>query len=707
MSDWTPTTCMRCAVGCGHLQQGYTNNYGLDTVRGDASHPVNRGLACQRGVSETADPDGDWLTRPLVREDGTLVPTSWETAIGTVVSHVEDALARTADGVAVLGSGQQTNEAAYALGKLARGGFGTRYYDANTTLCMASAVTAYYQAFGSDAPPPTYEDIPDAETHVIWGANPAVAHPVMYRWIADSASDDDSELIVVDPVESETVDDADLHAQVDPGTDLAFARAVLAQVVADGGVDREFVAEATTGFEATVDSLPSVDEAAETAGVSVDTVERVADALTDPTLVYWGMGVNQSVQGTATSRALIDLCLATGNLRPGSGPFSLTGQANSMGTRVCSSKGTWPGQRAFTDPEERRTIADAWGVPRERLPDDPGPGPVGIVDAVVDGPPEVCWTVATNPVAGMPDVDRVREALDETFLVAQDAFRTETVELADVVLPAATWGESEGTVTNMERRISRVRAATETSPKIKQDLDIIVAIGAAIDDGLFPRASVSPESVFEELRELTAGTPADLSGISYDRLEAERAVRWPAPSPEAEGGYRYVGDDGWSFPTPSGRARFSTGAHDGLAEPTDDEFPLTLTTGRQADAYNTGVRSRGDGSGGSDATPMARIHPETTLEYIEAFDRGETVVASRRGSVTVAVNPDDGVPKGMVWLPIHHPAVNALTLPVVDPESDEPNLKQCAVDVRAPRPTNPLVHEGQPAADGEPASTDD
>ena len=709
MSEWTPTTCMRCAVGCGHLQQGYTNHYGLDTVRGDATHPVNRGLACQRGIDETADLDGEWLTRPLVREDGTLVPTSWETAIGTVVSRFEDALAESSDGVAVLGSGQQTNEAAYALGKLARGGLGTRYYDANTTLCMASAVTAYYQSFGSDAPPPTYEDIPEARTHVVWGANPAVAHPVMYRWIADSAGDDDGELIVVDPVESETVDDADLHVQVEPGTDLAFARAVLARVVDEGLVDREFVAEATTGFEATVESLPSVEEAAETAGVAVETVGRVADALTEPTLLYWGMGVNQSVQGTATSRALVDLCLATGNLRPGSGPFSLTGQANSMGTRICSSKGTWPGQREFTDPAERRTVADAWGASRSRLPDDPGPGPVGIVDAVADGPPEACWTVATNPVAGMPDGDRVREALDDTFLVAQDAFRTETVELADVVLPAATWGESEGTVTNMERRVSRVRAATETSPKIKGDLDIIVAIGAGIAPELFPRSEASPESVFDELRGLTAGTPADLSGISYDRLDAELAVRWPAPSPDAEGGYRYADEDGWEFPTPSGRARFSTGSHGGLAEPTDDEYPLTLTTGRRADAYNTGVRSRGDGG---DAPPTARIHPETTLERIEAFDRGKTVLASRRGSTTVAVNPDDGVPKGTVWLPIHHPAVNALTLPAVDPESDEPNFKQCAVDVRAPAPSNPLVHEGHgtadgsAAADGDPISTD-
>jgi len=231
---------MRCAVGCGFLQRSDTDRFGAGAVRGDTDHPVSRGLACRRGIDQTADPGGERLTRPRIREDGELVPTSWETAIRTAVSRMEDALAETRDGVAVLGSGQQTNEAAYALGKLARGGLGTRYYDANTTLCMASAVTAYYQSFGSDAPPPTYEDIPGAETHVVWGANPAVAHPVMYRWIADSATDDDSELIVVDPVASETVDDADRHVGLDPGTDLAFARAVLAQIVDDGAVDREF-----------------------------------------------------------------------------------------------------------------------------------------------------------------------------------------------------------------------------------------------------------------------------------------------------------------------------------------------------------------------------------------------------------------------------------------------------------------------------------
>jgi len=697
MSEWQPTTCMRCAVGCGHLQRGVDSGYGIEAVRGDAGHPTNEGLACERGIRESADPDGEWLTEPLVRRGGSLEPTTWGTALGVVASEFIDALGN-GTGIAVLGSGQQTNEAAYALGKVARGALGTPYYDANTTLCMASAVTAYYGAFGSDAPPPTYEDIPEAETHVVWGANPAAAHPVMYRWIVDSARGADSRLVVVDPVESETVDDADCHAQLEPGTDLALARAVMARIVDSGGVDRPFVEEWTEGYERMVASLPDAERAAATAGVPLETVDELAAAFADPTLVYWGMGVNQSTQGTDTARALVDLCLATGNLGPGTGPFSLTGQANSMGTRVCSSKGTWPGHRTFAGPGHRKTVAETWGVPVGRLPESPGPGPVGIVDRIARGDVEACWTVATNPVAALPDAGHARRALEDAFLVAQDAFRSETVEYADVVLPAATWGESTGTVTNMERRVSKVAAATDVLETVRQDLDIIAAVGNRIEPGLFDTPPLDPEDVFDELRGLTAGTPADLSGITYDRLDAQRAVRWPAPDGTSEGGYRYVEDGGWSFPTGSGLARFSAATHRGVPEPTDADYPLVLTTGRRPDAYNTGVRTRGD----TGAVPGARVHPETVGEHIEALDRGKTVVESRRAGVTVELAPDDGVPPGVVWMDIHHPAANELTLPAVDPQSDEPNYKQCAVRLTAPERTPAVTHDGVARPDSAP-----
>ncbi len=702
---------MRCAVGCGHVQRAPDRGYGLETVRGDAAHPVNQGLACQRGVSETADPNGEWLTRPLVREDGELVATTIESALERAAEGLDAALETGGDGVAVLGSGQQTNEAAYALGKLARGGFGTKYYDANTTLCMASAVTAYYDAFGSDAPPPTYDDVPEAQTHLIWGANPAAAHPVMFRWIRQSADADDSELIVVDPVHSETAEAADHHVPLEPGGDLALARAVLARVVETDRVDEAFVASATTGFEELRAELPDAAEAAAMAGVSMADVDRLAAALDDPTLLYWGMGINQSVNGTAAAGALIDCCLATGNLRPGSGPFSLTGQANSMGARVCSSKGTWPGHRPFAAPEHRREVAETWDVPVSRLPDDPGPGPVGIVDAIGDDV-EAVYAVATNPVAGMPDATRVREKLEDAFLVVQDAFRSETVELADVVLPAATWGESEGTTTNMERTVSRVRAATETPAGVRTDLELIGDLADRLVPDLFA-ASPEPEAIFDELAALTAGTPADLSGISYDRLEEEYAVRWPAPEPDVSTGYRYYergndtdgdGDDepdaeseSWSFSTDSGRARFSTGEARPLPEPTDESYPLTLTTARRPDAYNTGVRTR------EDEPPTARVSPATAAALADELegpvdaDGAETEaesededarygrVVSRRASVTVRVETDQAIPDGVVWLPIHHPDVNDLTLPDVDPRSNEPNFKQCAVRLESPR----------------------
>jgi assimilatory nitrate reductase catalytic subunit len=656
------------------MQRGADIGYGVDMVRGDAAHPVNQGLACSRGIQESRDPDGQWLTRPLVRDDGELRTTTWDVALAKATQGLRKAHESDPDSVAVLGSGQQTNEAAYALGKVARGGFGTPNYDANTTLCMASAVTAYYQAFGSDAPPCTYDDIEDADSHVVWGANPAVAHPVMFRWISEAA--EDTELITVDPVRSETAENSDHHVAPDPGKDLAFARAILARLVETDRIDHEFIEDATDGFEATVEALPSAKTAAAEAGVEMDEVELLAEAMDKRALLYWGMGINQHVQGTETARALVDLTLATGNLRPGGGPFSLTGQANSMGTRICSSKGSWPGQRAFEDPDHRRLVAETWDVPVDRLPDDTGPGPVGMLE---EGPDAV-WAVATNPVAGMPDADSAREQLEDAFVVAQDAFHTETTELADVVLPAATWGESEGTTTNMERTISRVRAATEVPSGVRRDIDIIATIGSRLFPGLFESTSPDPADVFDEFAGLTEGTVADCSGITYERLDEGHAVRWPAEDADSAGGYRYYDDESWEFPTASGNAQFSTGRQSALPEPADDEYPLTLTTAREADGYNTGVRSRGGVAGDL----VARIHPETVEAHAERIVDGQLTVASRRGSATVRIDEDEGVPEGMVWLPIHHPATNRLTLSDRDPESNEPHFKQCAVRLATP-----------------------
>ena len=684
-TDERPTTCMRCAVGCGYLQCPSQADSELVAITENPAHPATGGEACERGMNETARPGGDRLTRPLIRRGDSLQPTDWDTALGVVTTRLIDAIRTDPDTVAVLGSGQQTNEAAYALGKMARGVIGTQQYDANTTLCMASAVSAYYQAFGSDAPPPTYDDVPEAQTHVIWGANPAVAHPVLFRWIQSSVAAAGGSLIVVDPVETRTAGYADVHVRPEPGTDLALARAVLCAIRSSDDVDEQFIDEHTDGYEDMCASLPDLSTAASTAGVSVETVHEIAAAFRAKTLIYWGMGINQSVQGTRTVRALIDLCLATGNMGPGSGPFSLTGQANSMGNRVCACKNTWPGHRPFDDAASRRMIADTWGVPLSRLPSSSGPGFVRIVDELARDNIDVCWTVATNPAAGMPDASHVRRALQDTFVIVQDAFHSDTVACADVVLPAATWGESQGTTTNMERRVSRVTAAADPPGEARQDIDIIAAIGNQIESGIYSTPPVDPASVFDEIRTVTAGTSADLSGMSYERLDDELAVRWPAPTREAEGGYRYYDDGKWTFHTDSGRAQFSTVTHSCVPEPADDAYPLTLTTGRAGGVYNTGVRSRNRTS-----RPRARVHPDTIVRSLTALDRGQTKITSRRGSITVDVSPSDSVPPGMVWLPIHDAEINELTLAAVDPDSAEPNLKQCAVKLSPPADDQPL-----------------
>ena len=692
---------MRCAVGCGHITHGADLGYGLDTVRGDAAHPVSRGLACGRGIRETSDPKGEWLTRPLVRKDGELVRATWEDALERAIDAIESAMAADPDSVAIMGSGQQTVEAAYALGKVARGIVGTRNYDANTTLCMASAVNAYYDGFGSDAPPPTYDDIPDAETHLVWGANPAVAHPVMFRWITDSADDDDAELIVVDPVRSETAEHADRHVSTAPGGDLALAQAILGHCIETDRLDTDFIETHTEGFDRVVDALPPVERAANDAGVSIEQVELLADAFEHKTLIYWGMGVNQSVRGTATAGALIDLCLATGNMGPGTGPFSLTGQANSMGTRVCSSKGSWPGHREYTDPDHRQTTANAWNVPVSRLPDDTGPGPV----EMIDNGPDVLWTVATNPVVGMPDTKPVRQRLEDAFIIVQDSFKTETLEYADIVLPAATWGESEGTTMNMERTVSRVRRATEIPPGVHTDLAIISRIGNRLDPNAFKTSTPEPAEIFDEFAALTAGTKADCSGIDHERLDDEHAVRWPAATNDDHGGYRYFDPDAetleeaWSFETPSGRARFSTAPDPELPEPPSTDYPLTLTTGREADGYNTGIRSRE--AVGDDLDPVvARINPETVAEFDHSTVNETVGIKTPRAKIVARVDADEAVPVGMVWLPIHHPATNRLTHPAVDPQSREPNFKQCAATL-VPPPLRSAGDRGeQEAADG-------
>ena len=671
---------MQCAVGCGYVQTDSEEDGEIVQVSGDSNHPTNAGCDCQHGISMTTNPGGERLTQPLIRRGSSLRPTNWDTALGIVTTRLIEAIRQSANNVAVLGSGQQTTEAAYALGKVARGAFGTRHYDANTTLCSASAASAYRQAFGSDGSPCTYDDIPEANTHLVWGANPAVEYPVLHSLIERSVTASGGELIVIDPIETETATVADLHVRPEPGADLALGRAVLAGVIASSNIDEQFVDDHTDGYTRMLESLPSLEESATTAGVSPDHVHEIAEALTAETIIYWGMGVTQSNQATQTARAVIDLCLATGNIGPKSGPLSLVGQANSLGHRVCASTDTWPGLRVFDDPFNRRLVADAWDVTLDRIPESSGPGFIGIIDLLARENLDVCWAVGTNPLVEVPGSGYVESALEETFLISQAAFRSETTECADVVLPTATWGESAGTVMNMDRRVSRVTASADPPGEVRQDIDVIAAIGNRISPGIFDSPPLDPAAVFDEIRGVTTATAADLSGISYNRLNSDRAVRWPARSGDEEGGYRYYDDGNWSFDTDSGRAQFSTSTHTRRPEPVDAEYPLTVTMGRTAGVYG-GPRNHSESD---EKLPTARINPWTIARQLEAIDRGRTVVKSRRSAVTVTISPSDRVPAGIIWLPTQSGVINDLTLRTVGMNAGEPNLMHCAAGLSPP-----------------------
>ncbi len=650
----------------GHLVQISRDSESLPT--GESDH--------QRRISNPPNPGAERLTQPLIRRGSSLSPTSWDTALGIVTARLVEALSKSADNVAVLGSGRQTTEAAYALGKVARGAFGTRHYDANTTLSSASTAAAYRQAFGCDGPPLTYDDIPRADTHVVWGANPALEYPGIHSAIQKSATECSGKLIVIDPIETESATNADLHIRPKLGTDLALARAVLADLVGSGSIDERFVDAHTDGYTEMLESLPSRGDSARRAGVSPDRVHELTEALTAETIIYGGLGITQSDQPTQTARAVIDLCLATKNVGPHSGPLFLAGYPNALGLRTCASIDTWPGERVFEDPLTRRTMADAWDVNLDQIPDSSGPGYIGIIDAIARENLDVCWAVRANPLAEVPGSCYVESALEETFLISQAAFRSETTDCADVVLPTASWRESVGTVMNMDRCVSRVTASADPPGKARQGIDLIAAIGNRISTGLFDSPPLDSAAVFDELRDLTTGTKADLSGISYNRLDSAQPVRWPARGINDEGNSRYHGDGNWVFDTDTSRAQFSTGTHSRRPEPVDEEYPLTATLGRTAADYG-GSR---EGHPDPDAElPTARMNPETVAQHLDMIDRGRTVISSRRSAVTVSISPTDSVPPGVIWLPTHRGTINDLTLRTVDLNAGEPNLMHCAV----------------------------
>ncbi|HWC12263.1 MAG TPA: nitrate reductase [Acidimicrobiales bacterium] len=689
---WTKTTCGYCSVGCGMLI-GVRDGRAV-SVMGDPDHPVNRGRLCPKGLSEhhTIHAEGR-LTAPLLRgPDGKQAPAGWDTAVGTMVSSFRRILRdHGPEAVAVLSTGQLVTEEFYALGKLVRLGLGLRHYDGNTTLCMASAVSGYKRSFGSDGPPGSYADLEEADCVVLVGANIADNHPLLAPRVLGNA---DATVIVVDPRVTKTAGLADLHLAIRPRTDITLFNGILKVILDEDLIDRRYLAEHTEGFEELAAHVQAYDlpRVAEECGVEAEAVRRAALAIgrARRALVAWTMGVNHSVQGTETVTLLNTLCLVTGNIgRPGAAPLSITGQCNAMGTREAGFTASLPGYRAYDDDAERAELAALWDLPVDRIPTARGRAYPDIIDGVADGTIKALWVIATNPPVSFPNRSRLEWALSKLdLLVVQDGFSTPTTARADVVLPAAIWGEKEGTYTNAERRVSRVGKAVEPPGEARSDFDIFLAVAEAmgVRDEIYPGWD-GPEDAFGEWARVSAGRLCDYSGMTWARIETAGGVQWPCPpETEALAGTARLYADG-RFPTPSGKAKIWCVAPEPIADAPDQHYPFLLNTGRTVEHWHTRTKT-----GRVDI--LEKLAPEAWVEVnpVDA-DRlgvrsGDAVrLLSRRGVVErLTVRVTAVVRPGEVFVPFHYDesCANRLTVSEFDPISREPNYKQCAVRVETP-----------------------
>ena len=598
------TTCCYCGVGCGVIAT--TDGSRITAVRGDPEHPANFGKLCSKGstLHLTAGPAGRALHPLQRRERGApLARACWDNTLEGLAARFAATIARHGpDSVGFYVSGQLLTEDYYIFNKLAKGLIGTNNIDTNSRLCMSSAVAGYKETLGADAPPACYEDIDMAGCLFIAGSNTAWAHPILFRRIeAAKAARPDLKIIVVDPRRTATAEAADLFLQILPGTDVALFNGMLHVMLWEGLADHGYIAAHTEGFAELKNALRDYTPAfvAECCGISVVDLVQAAKwfAAAPATLSLYCQGLNQSSSGTAKNAALINLHLATGQIgRPGAGPFSLTGQPNAMGGReVGGMAAVLPAHREVGNPAHRAEIARFWGV--ETLSAKPGKTAVEMFDAVRRGEIKLLWIASTNPAQSMPDQNLVREALRRAELVVlQEACaNTETAAWADVLLPAATWAEKEGTVTNSERRITHIRAAIAPPGEARPDwwiaADFARRLEARLRPGLptlFPYATV--EQVFDEHRATTRGRDLDITGLSYALLDARGPQQWPFPA-GAAGGRARLYEDG-VYPTATGRARFALTRYKPVAEAADARYPFRLTTGRPRYCPGAWSRSR-------------------------------------------------------------------------------------------------------------------
>jgi assimilatory nitrate reductase catalytic subunit len=695
--------CGFCSTGCSldvHLQRGVAIN-----LSPTQDYAVNLGTACPKGweaLSPLRAPDR--ATAPLLRgPDGRLEPVAWSTAIEAFVSRTKAVQARHgAESMAFLGTGQMPTEELALLGAVAKFGMGIVHGDGNTRQCMATSVIAYKQAFGFDAPPYTYADFESSDVLVFVGANPCVAHPVMWGRVCRNSHD--PAIVVIDPRRTETAMAATHHLALRPKSDLTLFYGLARLLIARDWIDRDFIAAHTTGFDELAAHVArfSLAHVVEATGLSAGEIERLAELVHCGKRVslWWTMGVNQSHEGVRLAQAIINIALLTGNIgRPGTGANSITGQCNAMGSRLFANTTNLLGGHDFTNEAHRAKVAGILGIDAARIPARGSFAYDQIMAGIADGTIRGLWIIATNSAHSWIHQSDARALLGRLeLLVVQDMYATtETAQLAHIVLPAAGWGEKAGTFINSERRIGLIKRVAHAPGRALADFYIFKLIAEAWGCGeLFARWS-SPEAVFRLLTELSRGQPCDISGISgYDDLERCGGIQWPLPAgataaPNAE---RRLFEDG-RFYHPDGKARMIVGEPQSVAESTDAEFPFVLLTGRgSASEWHTLTRT----AKSSVLDKLGVISPYVEISPIDAarlaITQGQRVVVeSRRGRMTALAFVTHAVRPGQVFVPMRYAATNRLTFPSFDPYSRQPSYKYCAVAIRAAHADEAADHE--------------
>lgn len=687
------STCCYCGVGCGVLLNKEKN--GDLTLKGDPGHPSNKGMLCSKGLNlhYTVNDKSDRLTHPQMRYNKSMPMkrVSWDNALDRTAAVFKTFINKYGpDSVAFYVSGQCLTEEYYVVNKLMKGFIGSNNIDTNSRLCMSSAVAAYKMSLGEDSVPLCYDDIELADCFYVTGGNPAWCHPILWRRVeAHKAANPKAKIIVVDPRVTDTCSIADLHLQLNPGTDVTLNHAIGRCLIEYGKIDEDFIGEHTNGFREYQQIVfdKTLEQSAETCGLAVADIKLAARFIAEAKgyISMWTMGLNQSSMGVDKNLSLINLHLITGKIgKPGSGPLSLTGQPNAMGGReVGGLSNMLAAHKSLENPIHRKEVQDFWGG--TEIQPKPGLTATEMFEALENGTLKAIWIMCTNPLLSLPNVRQAEAALKKAkFVVVQEiSDKSECLAYADVILPAAGWAEKEGTMTNSERRITYLPKIVDAPGDALPDAEIICKFAQKMGFNGFEYKN--QEEIFLEHAKLTAHTNINIQGLNYTILKQQRTVQWPYLKKKGIGTKRLFFD--FQFYTPSKKANIHAVEDVFKSEKPDEDFPFILTTGRIRDQWHTRSKTgKVNKLNQHIKQSFLEVHPNDARQLSVKND-DLLVVSSKWGEVRVKAKISSGIKQGVVFLPMHYGKIlgndlnraNNLTSPLVDAISKEPDFKYCAV----------------------------